>query len=404
MKILWHSSAPWSPSSYSVLTARTVPDIVRAGHEVTLSTWYGLQGQPLPWQILGNDGKSIGNVSVLPSLDGAQYGNKTVHKIYEHIQAEVLITCSDVWVFSQKLTGQTHFCPWLPVDHDPAPPNVVEALESSLFTMVLSKWGTEVLTKAGVEAHYVPASAPIDKFTSDGREAAKEQFILPEGVDFLVSMVAANKDGQDRKGFNEGLLAFAEFHKKRPNSALYLHTNWDGAINVGVMAELLGIEKYVMRPDPIPFALGMLDQTYMANIYRASDVLLNPAKSEGFGIPLLEAQLCGCPVIATDYSTTDELVKTGWKTETIPDWTQGANSYRVRAKVDSLVDALEDAYQHKGNIALRAKARRLVERYDSKRIFKRFWQPALKEIERRINRKIMPVAEMPMIEAEIQPV
>jgi glycosyltransferase involved in cell wall biosynthesis len=163
-----------------------------------------------------------------------------------------------------------------------------------------------------------------------------------------------------------------------------------------------------MRPDPIPFALGMLDENYMANIYRASDVLLNPAKSEGFGIPLLEAQLCGCPVIATDYSTTDELVKTGWKTETIPDWTQGANSYRVRAKIDSLIDALEDAYRQKDNIALRAKARRLVEKFDSKRVFKRHWRPALKEIERRISKKVVPVPEISEITevtevAEVQP-
>jgi glycosyltransferase involved in cell wall biosynthesis len=362
---------------------------------VTVSSWYGLQGQPLPWQILDEKtGEPRGHVSVLPSLDGAQYGAGTVHKIYDHIRADILITCSDVWVFEPNITGRTHFCPWLPVDHDPAPPNVIKALESSIYSMVYSRWGVDVLTKEGIEAHYVPASVPADKFTPGDREEAKEQFILPEGVDFLASMVAANKDAQDRKGFNEALLAFAEFHKRRPNSALYLHTNWDGAIDVGRMAEILGIAKHVMRPDPIPFALGMLDEKYMANVYRASDVLLNPAKSEGFGIPLVEAQMCGCPVIATDYSTTRELVKTGWYVDVMPDWTVGAGSFRARAKVDSVIDALEDAYQSRNHAALRAKARRGVKKFDCHRVFKRHWKPALKEIERRINKKLVPVPGM----------
>jgi glycosyltransferase involved in cell wall biosynthesis len=401
MKILWHSSAPWSPSSYSILTARAVPHIVRSGHQVTVSTWYGLQGQPLPWPILDDEKKPVATVSVLPSIDGPQYGANTVHTIYDHIKADILITCSDVWVFDPTKTGRTHFCPWLPVDHDPAPPNVQKALESSIYSMVYSQWGVEVLARAGIEAHYVPASAPFDKFTACGRDAAKEQFILPDGVNFVVSMVAANKDAHDRKGFNEALLGFAKFHETHPDTALYLHTNWDGAINVGEMTKLLGIEKHVLRPDPIPFALGMLDQAYMANVYRASDVLLNPAKSEGFGIPLVEAQMCGCPVIATDYSTTDELVKTGWKVETVPDFTPGANSFRARAKIDSIVDALEEAYRCKDNMALRAKARRGMRKFDDKTVYKRHWTPALKEIERRISKKLISMPDMAEILPEV---
>jgi glycosyltransferase involved in cell wall biosynthesis len=401
MKILVHSSAPWSNSSYSILVSRTLPDIVRAGHQVTLSTWYGLQGHPLPWQILGDDGKPCGQISVLPSIDGAQYGKNSVHKIYQHVGADILITISDVWVFDPQRTGQTHFAPWLPIDHDPAPPNVVKSLESSIFSMVYSQWGVEVLAREGIEAHYVPASVPADKFTPGDRAAARDQFILPEGVNFIVSMVAANKDSQDRKGFNEALIAFAKFHKSHPDSALYLHTDWEGPINVGHMGRVLGIDKSVLRPDPLPYALGMLDENYMANVYRASDVLLNPAKSEGFGIPLVEAQMCGCPVIATDFSTTDELVKTGWKVECTPDWTLGANSFRARAKTDSIADALEDAYANRDrNEALINRTRKRVMGYDTKRVFKKYWLPALAEIERRISKGAIPVPDMSEILSE----
>ncbi|HUI78990.1 MAG TPA: glycosyltransferase family 1 protein [Bryobacteraceae bacterium] len=38
----------------------------------------------------------------------------------------------------------------------------------------------------------------------------------------------------------------------------------------------------------------------LAAIYRRADVLLQPSESEGFGLPVVEALACGCPVIASD--------------------------------------------------------------------------------------------------------
>ena len=38
----------------------------------------------------------------------------------------------------------------------------------------------------------------------------------------------------------------------------------------------------------------------LAAIYRRADVLLQPSESEGFGLPVVEALACGCPVVASD--------------------------------------------------------------------------------------------------------
>lgn len=385
MKLCWHSTAPWSTSSYSVLTARTLPSIVRAGHQAILSTWYGLQGQPMPWTVMDGD-KVAGQVTVLPAA-GDAYGGNTLQASYEHWKCDALITCSDVWVFHPNQTHKTNFCPWLPIDHDPVPAGVVAALESAVYPMVYSKWGVEMLAAAGVKSHYVPCSAPADVFKPGDKTAARAALKIPADCDLLVTMVAANKDGQDRKAFGEALQGFAKFAAETPGVYLYLHTNWTGPINLGAMAKSLGLEKKVIQCDQYAYNMGLLDDKYMVNVYQASDLLLNPCKAEGFGLPIVEAQLCGCPVAATDFATTDELLFAGWKLAGQPDWSPGADSWRLTVYVDSIVEALREAYANRGNEKLVQKGRNGATRFDNQTVFNQYWKPALKEIERLVSVK-----------------
>ncbi|MBP5318511.1 MAG: glycosyltransferase, partial [Paludibacteraceae bacterium] len=52
------------------------------------------------------------------------------------------------------------------------------------------------------------------------------------------------------------------------------------------------------RPELV--RLGQLDKAQMARLYHQCDALVFPSKVETFGLPLLEAALCGLPVIAAD--------------------------------------------------------------------------------------------------------
>lgn len=387
MKIYWHSTVPWSPSSYSVLTARTVPAIVHDGHDVTIGVWYGLSGQPLPWRIPGQNGDGDKVVTVLPhhQVGGNTYGEAMLFENYRHVGADVCITVCDVFVFPPQITGKTVFCPWLPVDIDPAPDGIIQALSTAAYPMVYSQWGVDVLARAGIKAHCVPCSAPANVFTPGDKMEARGRFSPTRDYDFLVTMVAANKSGDDRKGFAEALQGFAKFAEKRPNSVLYLHTDWGGPVKVGHIARRLGIERNVIQPDQYALINGMLTEHYMANVYRASDVLLNPCKAEGFGLPIVEAQMCGCPVAATDFATTDELLFAGWRLSGQKDWYIGADSWRLRVHVDSIVEALEEAYQNRDNDKLRKKARNGAMRYDNNTVFNQFWRPALADMERIVS-------------------
>lgn len=399
MKVLVHATGPWSASSYSILVNRTVPNIVGDGHEVVLSTWYGLQGGPLPWQIRKN-GQAIGNVMVLPGAHGDTYGAELMGLSYNRFKADVLITMSDIWVFAKKHTHAINWAPWFPVDYAPLPISIIESMEPAIYPMVYSKWGLQVIEEAGYKAHYVPCSAPSKMYSPGSKEKARSIFNLDRKLGFLVTMVAANKDTHDRKGFSEAIQAFAKFAEAHEDAMLYVHTNWNGPVNIAAMASRLGIQDRVIRPDQYAYNMGMLGEDYMVNVYRASDVHLNTCKSEGFGLPILESQMCGCPVIAPDYSTTDELLFAGWKVAGQPDWAFGAESWRFRVYVESVTMALEEAYRERDNGALKVAAVKGAEKYDNDIIFNRYWRPALVEIEKIVNKgkKVYEIAQnVPMV-------
>lgn len=383
LKILFNSTAPWGGSSYSVLSKRVVPEIVRLGHNVIMNTWYGLQGEPQAWPIAERYDKTkiVGNVQIFPSVNSQAYGTDTMLEIYKRTNANCLITNQDVWVVPAAITQQTNFVPWCPIDHDPAPPGVLASLAPAKYVMVYSRWGVEVLAKAGIEAHYVPCSAPTDVYKPLNLKDARQKLGIPESCDFLATMVAANKDPDDRKGLANAMTGFARFAQKHPNALLYMHTNWAGPVDISMLVKQLGLQNRVVQCDQLGYWTGTMNDDYMRTAYSASDVLLNPAKSEGFGLPLLEAQMCGCPIAATDYSTTDELLFAGWKIKTQPNWTVGGNSFRCIALIDSIVDALEDAYSNKGNELLRRQARKGAQKYDCQFVAEKYWKPALAEVE-----------------------
>ncbi len=72
------------------------------------------------------------------------------------------------------------------------------------------------------------------------------------------------------------------------------------AAELKALAEDLGIAGDVVFVGGVP-----LQET--ASFYRAADVFVYPSFNETFGLPILEAMACGCPVITSDRSSMPEI-------------------------------------------------------------------------------------------------
>ena len=66
------------------------------------------------------------------------------------------------------------------------------------------------------------------------------------------------------------------------------------------LIKTLKLEKKVIR-------LGFLTAEDLVALYNLADVYCQPSFYEGFGLPVLEAMACGCPVVAADTSSLPEI-------------------------------------------------------------------------------------------------
>ncbi len=55
-------------------------------------------------------------------------------------------------------------------------------------------------------------------------------------------------------------------------------------------------------------AVGYVSSEELSELYSAADLYLAPSRHEGFGVPVLEAMRCGCPVLASSGGALPEVV------------------------------------------------------------------------------------------------
>jgi glycosyltransferase involved in cell wall biosynthesis len=207
-----------------------------------------------------------------------------------------------------------------------------------------------MLNKAGLKNHYIPHGIEPDVFCVDpdpGKIAKfKASGIFGEDCQHLTVMVAANKGYPDRKAFQVQIRAWAEFAKDKPGAKLYLHTEplpMYGGLDLPQLCANLGVAERVVFPDRYQNFLGMPAE-YLALVYNAADVFMGNSMSEGFGLPIIEAQAAGCPVVVTDFSAMPELVRWGYKVPPADKFWTPMNAWQAWPDVIGIRDSLEELY------------------------------------------------------------
>lgn len=379
VKILWLSNAPWASTGYGTQTAQMLPRLRDAGHDVAVFANYGLNGAMFEW-----DGFHI-----YPS-GFEQWGNDVVGlwaRDWFKGDPGLVLTLYDTWVLDPKAYDGLVTACWTPVDHSPVPPKVLTWFEQSgAYPIAMSRFGEESLSVNGLAPLYAPHGIDVDAYRPHPKDEAKRLLGLPRDR-FIVGMVSTNNGANpSRKAFDVAFRSFKALSDATGDALLYVHAEAHGRYARGVDLVALA-STYGIKPDELIFAdqtlyrTGSIDAERMAYIYSAFDVLSFASMGEGFGLPALEAQACGTPVIVTDFSAQRELCGAGWKVkgQLWFDAHQGADfclpyDFEVAA-------ALAEAYDARGDVGLQEKARAFAEDYDADLVFDRDWRPILDYLE-----------------------
>jgi glycosyltransferase involved in cell wall biosynthesis len=102
------------------------------------------------------------------------------------------------------------------------------------------------------------------------------------------------------KNFGNIIRAFSKIHTTLPHTIVVT-----GQPRWGYEGELELIEKLGLK-HKINF-VGWVPEEDLAALYNLADLLVFPSLYESFGIPLLEAMACGCPVIASKTGALPEI-------------------------------------------------------------------------------------------------
>jgi glycosyltransferase involved in cell wall biosynthesis len=154
--------------------------------------------------------------------------------------------------------------------------------------------------------HGVDTNVFYPKSRAEKRRLKKELFNTGSKTK-VVSIIARN---QWRKDIPASIAIFAKYKKINPKSLLYIHSRIiDVGGNLKQYLDLHNLEEgkdYLTIKDLNP-ANGVND-SYLNDIYNASDLLLSSARGEGFGLPYLEAMATKTLVLANEASVESEIL------------------------------------------------------------------------------------------------
>lgn len=374
------SNAPFAPSAYGRQTAINVPQLKKLGWDTAVCAFHGLAGNVM----------TVDDIRIYPGSIEDQWAQDVVAGHYGNWRADWLITLMDAWVLNGPMLAQSgmRVAHWMPVDCTPLGMLDRQILDSGHGRPIaMSEFGRQQLTEAGYSPLYVPHSQDSQLFKPMD-PAEREEWRKKLGYEgrFVIGISGANQD-PCRKGLGEQFAAFAQFAARHPEALLLVHSRVNNrqGCDLRRMCEVLGLTegKQVIFGDQYGIFTGTINDATMARWYGLLDVLSNASYGEGFGLPILEAQMTGTPVVVAANSTSPELLGAGWMAATQPYWNRGHSAWWQAPVIESIVDCYEQAFEKAGS--MREQAREWSLAYDADVVAEKFWKPALAALEASIE-------------------
>jgi glycosyltransferase involved in cell wall biosynthesis len=275
----------------------------------------GFEIHQLAWHYTGPD-TCLDGIHIYGCPNEDSFGVRKLSQLLTLIAPDIVWLHADPHFFLEYLpilkAWQGCVVGWFPIDYARVnnPVTLLPLLRRCQRMASLSRYGLEQLARnyRGPLA-VVPLGVNSQTFfpANPGEKRRLREALKWRENDFVFVTVANNFW---RKGIEYAIEAMHELRMQFPELAqrafLYLHTEPNASLIELISAYQLE-DRIQLSKDFDPYQ-NPFSEARLCELYQASDAFLLTSLAEGFGMPLLEAQACGLPVLAPNHSSIPEVV------------------------------------------------------------------------------------------------
>lgn len=315
-RILAICDAPFAYTGYSNQADKVLSEMVKRGWEVyqIACNYFPTGKETLTGGYVIHKGiKCILYPKIWQGREFLYPTKEDVRKIYDELKPDVVWTLNDFYrVDHYQELGEDfkdRWVHWLPIDNDQPDPIWSNKQKTMKFLVYLTDFGLHLDGGRVGKLHHMSRiyhAVPIETFYP---MRDKEGIKRAHGLDnkFVILTVGRH---QPRKMIYQSAYAACKFLKTHPDAFWVCKANpEDSAMSTEPESDrdIVKIARDNGVLDRVMFVPINLPDEQMRDMYNTADIFLALTGGEGFNIPLVEAMMCGIPVIATDSTTAPEL-------------------------------------------------------------------------------------------------
>ena len=153
---------------------------------------------------------------------------------------------------------------------------------------------------------YIPHVIDYDTMITKKDSIVKNRIELRNDMNIptdavVISIIGGNYELSLRKGFDTSFQVFRNILKYNNKAFLYVQAHKYTLHNGDNDLESI-MDQFDVPKDKYSINQTLVDSQKIEEIYKITDILLMGSKTEGFGVPLIEAQIRGIPVVTNKFA------------------------------------------------------------------------------------------------------